>query len=74
MTLYETKIAHFSTQRNLFYDLDSFRFAYPFRQFQTNIMELDFLEKKFLVPQKSTAHRQPSHSCFQRRKTPFSRF
>ena len=57
-----------------FYDLDSFRFAYPFQQFQTNIMELDFLEKKFFVQQKSTAHRQPSHSCFQRRKTPFSRF
>ena len=46
MTLYKTKIAHFSTQRNLFYDLDSFRFAYPFQQFQTNIMELDFLDKK----------------------------
>ena len=47
MTLYETKIARFSTQRNLFYDLDSFSFAYPFQQFQTNIMELEFLEKNF---------------------------
>ena len=45
-----------------------------FSSFQTNIMELDFLEKKLLVPQMLTAYRQPSHSCFQRRKTPFSRF